>query len=209
MTQAYVLVQARKRRCGNRPGTATASAAFAPKACGSSATAAARSSSRPTSKPTSTSAPSASHHFHIDARSSASTCCSSRATNSSTCGLRSTDPLELHRPQALQAAPAQSPGRNRPQRRHRQRRRPARPARTSSSAPWSTRSSAAAWARWSAKPSPAPSTARSRRRQPAHHRRRLRRRAHDGRHRQPDADGQDLRRASRSSTTPACPTSPC
>ena len=57
-------------------------------------------------------------------------------------------------------------------------------------------SSAAAWARWWARKSRAPSTAPSHQRDAADRRLRFRRRTHAGGRRQPDADGQDFRRPS-------------
>ena len=68
---------------------------------------------------------------------------------------------QLHRHQALHAAPQGRRRRDRPARRHRLRHRAASTASRPASRRWSTASSAAAWASWSARRSRGPSSGRS------------------------------------------------
>ena len=168
--------------------------ACAPKACGSSAPAAASPSTRPISRPTATSAPSASI--------TSSSARAQRIDDSARAGLRtgrhgglrSTDPLELHRREAVQAAAAQGAGADRPRRRDAQCRRPAGTARSRAQR-HGVRVHRRLDGRRGGRDHCPRRRSRARRAQAAHRGCCFRRRAHDGRRREPDADGEDLHRA--------------
>ena len=105
------------------------------------------------------SAPSAS----ITSRSapgSASICCSSPGYELVDGGLRSTDPLNFTDVKPYKQRLRKAQEAYRAERCHPERRRPAWGITLWFSAPWSMASSAAPWAQWWAKPSPAPLTAR-------------------------------------------------
>ena len=105
--------------------------------------------------------------------------------------LESTDPLKFVDTQPYAARLEKRKG-YRPERRHHQRHRNDKWATRDCERRWNIRSSAAAWARWWAKPSLARWSARLQRAQADHRGLGFWRRAHDGRRGQPDADGKNL-----------------
>ena len=121
----------------------------------------------------------------------------------------------LHRParvrgqQALPRAPGGHAAGHQPERRADLGRRQRWTAARCRSAPWSRASSAAAWAAVVGEKITRAIERAIERRDAAGDRFRLRRRAHAGRRRQPDADGQDLGRADAPGRGASCPTSAC